>query len=193
MIPSLSLSKSRRHKLAFPRLSQKIDVLARYSSRSCGPICTGGHPAMRGATESKVRLASFCLAERQVSPSALRSPSPLASLLVPGRVHQLMLLLPSRLLRRTQTRARRISRYSCTSGSQSDGYISSSACGMSDGSLTRANELGNVAQEMLRSILDPDVLICAAISSSVNIINIERQINQISLTFAVYRRSFHLE
>lgn len=31
-----------------------------------GPICTGGHLAVRGAVESKVRLAPFCLAERQV-------------------------------------------------------------------------------------------------------------------------------
>lgn len=117
---------------------------------------------MRGATESKVRLAPFCLADRQVSPSVLRSP-PLPSLLVPGRVHQLVLLLPSRLLQRTQTRARRISRYSRTSGSWSDGYISSSACGVSDGSLARANELGNVAQEMLPGRLDPDVSIYAGI------------------------------
>lgn len=83
---SFSLLKSSLCNSGFPRLSRKIDVPARYSSRSCGPICTGGHPAMRGATESKVSLAPFCLAERQVSPSALRSP-PLPSLLVPGRVH----------------------------------------------------------------------------------------------------------
>lgn len=129
----------------FPRLPRKIDVPAWFRSRSRGPICTGGHLAVRGATESKVRLFPFCLAERQVSPSArpppLLPPSPLEEYTSSCFCCHRASHAPSAC---ACTRARRISRYSRTSGSWSDGYIGSNACGRSDRSLARANELENL-------------------------------------------------
>lgn len=99
--------------------------------RARGLICTGGHLAARGATESKVRLVPFCLAERQVSPSARPPPPPpllpLASPhLTPGRVSTLVrafVAIAPLTRTRAHMHARRISRYSRTSGSWSNGYI----------------------------------------------------------------------